>query len=396
MTKKRLRIVYLIGSGYAASYWTVDPLVKLRELGHDVIAVCPETGTLAQRFQEKGIETYAVSFPGRLINLIKCLYTINELRKLFIALKPDIVHYQITHAIFLGRVAAWLARVPVRITQWPGPAPLKRKSYHLADLLTAWIDGAIIATSTEMAGIYAKYPLASIRKKARLIYYGYSSERFRPGVNGLSLRKKYGASDKDFVVAMVAYFYPPTKDLYNGFGLKGHEILFKAASETVKQDTHIKFWIVGDNVTENAKWYKDYLKEYAHKLNLDDNVVFTGLIQDTPSVYAACDALVMPSFTEGIGGSAIEALLMERPVVASTVGEMAHAVRDNESGFLVPPGEPHALAEAILKLSRLSPERRREMGRAGRRIAMEIFDMDKVARQTGELYMELLSQHEAG
>jgi glycosyltransferase involved in cell wall biosynthesis len=123
-------------------------------------------------------------------------------------------------------------------------------------------------------------------------------------------------------------------------------------------------------------------------------VIFTGRHEDVPSLLAAADVAVQCSLVENLGGT-IEALLMERPVVATRAGGMPESVRDGETGLLVPPSDPEALAAAILRLL----ENRDEgaaLGRAGRQLMLERFTFARMVDDIDAVYGRLSRGAAAG
>ncbi len=123
-------------------------------------------------------------------------------------------------------------------------------------------------------------------------------------------------------------------------------------------------------------------------LVLRDRVLFTGHSDDVPSLLAAADVAVQCSLTENLGGT-IEALLMERPVVATRVGGMPESVRDGETGLLVPPSDPVALAAAILLLLE-NRGRAAELARAGRQLALRDLTIARTGGQVDALYRRMM------
>ena len=110
-------------------------------------------------------------------------------------------------------------------------------------------------------------------------------------------------------------------------------------------------------------------------------VRFLGVVEQPWTLLAAVDAVVLPSRTEGIPATAIEAGLTGRPVVATNVGGMAEVVDDDVTGVLVDDASPPALAAAL----RRALEHRQRMGAAARQRCLERYTMDQVARQWAEL-----------
>ena len=145
-------------------------------------------------------------------------------------------------------------------------------------------------------------------------------------------------------------------------------------------------------VVGEGQW-RPKIEEAARAAGVADRVEFTGYVSSERlrRLYAGCDVFVLPAVydekgdTEGLGVVLLEALLFERPVIASGIGGIVDIVRDGETGWTVPPGDPEALAGAILEAAR-DPERARELARRGRRHVVENFSTDAVVGALEELY----------
>ncbi len=114
-----------------------------------------------------------------------------------------------------------------------------------------------------------------------------------------------------------------------------------------------RFLIVGDVIyqTEGHETYKKDLKVLCSDLGLQEKVIFTGFRDDIPDIIAALDVVLHTSSQpEPFGRVLIEAMAMGKPVVATNLGGVPEVVKDGETGLLVPPKEPDALAEASIKL----------------------------------------------
>jgi glycosyltransferase involved in cell wall biosynthesis len=103
---------------------------------------------------------------------------------------------------------------------------------------------------------------------------------------------------------------------------------------------------------------------------------------------SACDAVVVPSLKEGFGLAAIEAMALGRPVVATSVGGLTEIVSENQTGFLVPPNNPQALANALIDLLR-DKSLADQMGHAGRERMVENFDLRKQMRKVYSILQEV-------
>jgi len=140
--------------------------------------------------------------------------------------------------------------------------------------------------------------------------------------------------------------------------------------------------LVGDGPEKSA------LLERAAAAGVADRLTVTGWRDDARDYLGALDVFVLPSRFEGFPQAVVEAMLAERPVVASDVGSVADAVVDGETGLLVRPDDAEALAAALRRL-RDDPALRRELGRRARAKALREFSVDRMARAYEALYREI-------
>jgi glycosyltransferase involved in cell wall biosynthesis len=110
-----------------------------------------------------------------------------------------------------------------------------------------------------------------------------------------------------------------------------------------------------------------------------------------PEVYSTFDVFVLSSHDEGMSNAILEAMAMEKAVVATDVGGTGEVVRHGHTGLLVPPRDPEALAAAINEML-AHPRRAREMGRLGRGIVEESFSARAMVRQLEQLYLNLVAK----
>lgn len=391
---RSLRIVHVVGSAFAGG-WAFHPLCRLRDAGHRVHLICPEDGPLPERARAVGIPTQIIPFPRRIRHVHTAAAYVARVATWLRREQIDVVHNHLAPANVWGRLAAYTAGVPVRLTQWPGPLPLEIPASRRIEMALARLDSAIIASSVATQRIYEACGV--MRGRIRLIYYGFPFEPFNPAIDGSPIRREFGIAPGAPLVTMIAYMYSPLKerslrglDVFGGIGLKGHEILIAAAAHVREAKPDVRFLIVGDAlVPGEADQYKRRLYQMVTDLGLQQTVIFAGKRTDVPAILAASDVAAVPSLSENVGG-AVEPLLMERPVVASAVGGLPDVVRDGETGYLVPPRDPEALAKALLHVLSLSPVARREMGRRGRAIVQELFDLRTTVQQTEQLYCDIL------
>ncbi len=391
---RSLRIVHIVGSSFAGG-WAFHPLCRLRDAGHSVYLICPDDGPLPARARAAGIPVRIIPFPRRIRHVHAAAAYIARVATWLRQERIDVVHNHLAPTNVWGRLAAYAAGIPVRLTQWPGPLPLEIPASRRIEMALAPLDSAIIAASTATRRIYEAHGV--MRDRIHLIYYGFPFDPFDPTIDGSAIRREFGIAPDAPLVSMIAYFYSPLKErslrglnVFNGIGLKGHEILIEAAACVRETNPNARFLIVGDALMPGeAERYKQKLHRMVSDLGLQQTVIFAGKRDDVPHILAASDVVAVPSLSENVGG-AVEPLLMERPVVASAVGGLPDVVRDGETGYLVPPRDPEALANALARALALPAAARRTMGRKGRAIVQELFDLRTTVRQTEQLYYDTL------
>ena len=119
-----------------------------------------------------------------------------------------------------------------------------------------------------------------------------------------------------------------------------------------------------------------------------ENVAFLGFVEDVPALLRQVAIVVVPSRSEGLGLSALEAMAADRPVVASSVGGLREVVVHGETGLLVPPEDPDALADALKSLLD-DPARILKMGEAGRARVQAEFDVEAMREKTRAVWEEV-------
>ncbi len=142
---------------------------------------------------------------------------------------------------------------------------------------------------------------------------------------------------------------------------KGHDTLIEAARRLRLKGLTFRLVVIGDGQPE----FTSHIRQLAADATLEEMVTWTGALHDRDEIFGQIDVLVVPSRSEAFGLVAIEAGAAGLPVVASRVGGLQRIVADGETGLLVPPDDPVALAEALAELI-TKPDVGRIMGQAGR------------------------------
>jgi glycosyltransferase involved in cell wall biosynthesis len=166
---------------------------------------------------------------------------------------------------------------------------------------------------------------------------------------------------------------------------KGLDVLLGALADLAREAGAPRLWIAGSGPEREA------LERRTRSLGLEGRVRFLGQREDAADLLAACDVFVLPSRREGLGVAALEAMAAGRPVVATRVGGLGHAVVPGRTGLLVPPDDTAALADAIRQLLH-DPELRARLGAEGPRRVAEGFLAGQMVEAYGSLYEEVLSE----
>jgi glycosyltransferase involved in cell wall biosynthesis len=161
--------------------------------------------------------------------------------------------------------------------------------------------------------------------------------------------------------------------------------MLEAAALLKRQGHRLKYRFAG------AGSERERLKRSTVALGLQEEVTFMDFITDVPEFLSSVDLFVLPSLYEGLGVAVLEAMAAGKPVVASAVGGLPELVEDRVTGFLVPPGDPAALAEAISRfISR--EDLLDDMGRRARDRVRRSFSMEQMAKENEEFYYDLIEK----
>jgi len=163
---------------------------------------------------------------------------------------------------------------------------------------------------------------------------------------------------------------------------KGHRHLVDAAPTLVRQVANLQFVLLGEGRE------RPELEKQVVRLGMRERVVFAGFQTDVRPWIQACDVIANPSLTEGMPNAVLEAMALGTPVVATAVGGVPDMIQDQVSGLLVPPGDPAALASAILDLF-ANPSRAEQLARAAQ-TKLEEFSPAKQCERLLDLYAEVL------
>ena len=350
---------------------------------YKVELACAPGGRLIDLVRENQMEVKTFKNLVQPLHPVKDILAVADLIYFLRKKRYHIVHTHNSKAGFVGRLAAKIAGIPVVIHTVHGFAfhdqePAWRQSlFRNLEKLASHMCDKMIFISQPLVDWALREKIVLRRDKIAKIYSGIDLERFRPVTEEEknSVREKWNIRHDDAVIGIVS-------KLWEG---KGHEILIRAFQEVKKDIKRARLVIVGEGPLDNM------LHDLVDRLGLSDSVLFTGFQMDVAAIISTFDVAVLPSYFEGMGRVLLEAMAMEKPVVASRVGGIPDLVKDNVNGLLITPGDVKGLADALKKL--LNDKRLANiMGRDGRKGITDKYSADAMVRSISNIYIECLKR----
>ncbi len=366
---------------------TIDSVVALDRAGWRTILAAGSVGaeiSVVDQARSRGCRTVLLPALTREVSPARDLLALWQVFRLIRRERVVLVHTHTSKAGFVGRLAAWLAGVPV-ILHTPhghifygyyGPAltavfvGLERLAARITDRIVVLTELGTeehlargIGRPKQFVVIPSGVDLEALRRKAP----PYETARGRLGVDA-----------ETCLIVGVGRLVP----------VKGFQSLVKALSLILSVVPSARLLLVGD-----GPLHADLVAE-AQALGVGNRLEMAGAQLDPAPFLAAADLVVVPSLNEGMGRALVEAMALGLPVVATRVGGIPAVVADGETGSLVPADDPPALARAMAELLK-DPGLRQRMGEAGRRRA-EQFSLAAMESRLLGLYQELCAQKGLG
>ena len=305
-----------------------------------------------------------------LLTDVRQVGVLGELHRLVKKHRIDLIHANSLSVALLGGIVARINRIPILMHK------RYATSYGILDRICERLLHRVILVSEATRWTFAP------PEKQVLIYNGVDLDVFQASADEVdSLRYDlFGDAATSALLAGVITRITPEKGI--------HFLIRAMASLKAKIDA--KLLIVGGPYFQKDVDYLNTLKQEVKALGVQDSVVFTGFLSDTRIITSLLDIVLVPSIIpEACPRTILEAMAVGKPVIATPLGGSKELVTP-ETGALVPPEDPSAVAEALLTLA-TDPEALTRMGVAARARAETLFSSRKNTTLTEAVYAELLA-----
>lgn len=349
-----------------------------------VVCYMHDDHSMAHAFRDVGIEAVSVGHEGP----ATALRSVRRIRELIARHGVNVVHTNQTIDLMLAGVAARSTGLPVVATiHWlaerdsealgAGSMVASRTRQQLRNLADRSLADRIIAVSAAVRDTHAEmFGSAFPSSKVEVLFPGISMSDVPNAAqrdeDRRRIRGELGLSNDDIVLLNIGRLHP----------VKGQRLLMPMMNQLRTELPNATLLIAGDGPLRAE------LEASIVEHGLQRHIRMLGARLDVPELLRASDALVLASESEAAPLPLMEAMRESRPVVATAVGGVPEMVDDGISGFVVPRARPDEMAAAVVQMF-TPPERAIEMGTAGRRVALERFDIPRIAERLEQLYREV-------
>ena len=363
----------------------------LHEAGHEVLMVAPP-GPFGARFEALGYRWCPAPMERAGMNPVKEVRLIAWLCRFFRRERVDLVHGFIIKGAVYGALAGRLAGVSGRVASITGMGYLFLHDSILNRCLRAVVKRLfrlafsgrsirVVVQNRDDLALFRDQGLARPRILSMVPGSGVDCERFAP-INATANEKAHDRTqidgNKPFRVLL------PARLLWH----KGLAEYLEASRQLRSEGRSVDCLLAGEPDASNPTTVTEAEVEQWAK---DGLVEWLGFVDDMPSLYRKVDAVVLPSYREGLPKVLVEGAAAALPLVTTDVPGCREVVSDGEDGLLVPARDPQALADAIARLQD-GPQLRRRLGKAAREKALARFDTGIVVKNFFNIYAELIPE----
>jgi len=350
--------------------YTVNLAKYLKKTAIEV-SVASSGGDLEELLKESGVSHLRMDLKTKAEFGIKVIKAVCPLTRLIRKERFDVIHAQTRVAQVLSWIVSRITGIPV-VSTCHGFFEHKRLSRKL---FPCW--GKKVIAISESVREHLSKDFHVPEEKINVVYNGIELDRFlkKNGEIDLKMRDEMSLS-RDLMIAGA---------IGRLSSVKGFIYLVRAFKKVAEQNETARLLIVGEGGE------KAILEKEVKNLGLADKVIFETKHMATEDYLSVMDIFCLPSVKEGLGLALIEAMASGRACVASDVGGIPEIIDHEVDGILVPPENPEALAEAIIRLSR-APELRQTFSRRAPQKAQNKFSIEDNVKKTIEVYKEAMKR----
>jgi glycosyltransferase involved in cell wall biosynthesis len=382
-----MQILHISAIGLTVKNLLTPQIDYFRSLGYTVEAAC-SPGPEVEQLRQMGYNIHPIPIDRR-IDPIRNFKSLIQLTQLMQQQQYDLVHLHTPIASVLGRVAAKLAGVPRIVYTAHGfpfhdqSSPSQYQFYFNVEKLSAQFTDLILTQNHEDL-LTARQQNLCPPEKVDYLGNGIDLDRFHCSrIDPTAQRQlRHSLGVPDHAGPIIGTIGRLTRK-------KGSGLLVEAAAKLLPQFPNLHILIIGGQLNSDPEPFQTELVERIQHLGLDNHVTLTGYRQDTPELLALLDIFTLPTYThEGLPRSIIEAMAMAKPVVATDIRGCREAVIHETTGYIVPPRNSAALAEALGTLL-ANPDLCQAYGQAGRQRVQAEYDETVVFRRLHAAYQNL-------
>jgi glycosyltransferase involved in cell wall biosynthesis len=336
-------------------------------------------GIFEKKVCETGTPFYPISFENRFN-----LSSIRNLRNLIKAKNFDIIHSQGARADFFCRISVSMKNKPYLISTVQMPvdgfniAVIRKRIYQLIDRFSEKTVDCFIVVSDALANTL-KIEHNIVEEKIRKIYNGIETNIYSSGKNDDGITKKirnsFNISDNDFLIGSIGRLC----------WQKGFEYLIHSLPDVLSKYPNVKILLVGDGPLKNT------IKDLTKTLNVEKKVIFAGFRDDVKNILSALDMLAVPSLVEGFPMIVLEAMAMQKPIVASKIEGIIEQLEDGKEGILIPARDHNSIANSICRIIE-NNHFAEKIGKAAREKVKKLFSVETMIRKTEDIYLSVNAQ----
>jgi glycosyltransferase involved in cell wall biosynthesis len=287
---------------------------------------------------DSGGKIFKLNFIQKILILVQIIIYNFKIYRYFFKNKIDMLYVNDNKGFLLTFIAAKLYGVPIISYKRTTKYYKESKLIKYLEYIEIKFSDLILCISK---GVRSNISLKLREKfidKIKILYTGYNFSEFKTSENQIDLYDKYNIKSNNKIVALIGSITPR----------KGHKILVDSMNLVLKKHPNAIFMFLGGEM-ENQEDYFNLVLGKIKKYKLEENVIWTGYVNNISEYYNIIDCVVLPSYAEGLPRTVIESLSNGIPVVANDVGGVKEIITNNDLGYIIENNSHKMLAEGINK-----------------------------------------------